>query len=926
MKILLGVWLLIPFVHLGAGHSLLAGTASLVSGTVVDSSGAPVQDAAVQLLDAQGNVVRETLTDAAGSFVLSDPPTGSLKLSISAPNLQGHRMVLNAGSSPHPPLQITLELIPLQTEVSVTASRGTLEVVGKTPHLVTVKDKDELLRKPLVTIGSALEGTPGTSIQQSTYGQVSPFLRGLTGNQVLNLVDGVRFNNSTYRFGPNQYLAFLEPSQVQQVEVLLGPTSSQYGSDALGGTVHVLTVGPDFSATSAFALHGQLQLLAASADASEGANALVSLGNKNLSWLVGASGRKHNDLRAGGGRDSHHVFHRYFGLSAAEVRQLFGGRLQDTAFSQAGGHSKLALRLPSDQSVTLWYQHGLQLGVRGYKDLLGGRGQLQSRFEPQALNLFYVRYEKQGVGRLDSLAGTFSVNTQRDGTVRQGLLLTDSVMRERSVVDSYGYTVQATSRLAGRQAFVFGSEVYQERIRSRRRQVDVQTGQQTERRALYPNGSHYTTLGLFGQDTLDVVKGRLRAVLGARFTQVKFRTFAERNRSASGQPLGVLDSFQTFHDLTFNAGLTYQIAPHLGLNLLTGRGFRAPNLNDLGAIGLSDLGYELPASEVTTAGALIGTSSGENAASTGKRVEKLSAERLYNYELGITVDTQRLSGRAHVFDAALHHPIVRRTLLFPAGNVPMALAGVPVFPIPPAAPEQPLDVVAVRTDLDSRAVKAFLNHGHQRFRGLESLVRYPLSSSWRLEASYTFLSGLEGSPQGPVRRLPPQQGTVGFRFTPSTSRLWIQMGGTLVGPQRKLSPGDRSDERIGAERSRRDIASFFNSARVKPYLRPGEDGLTGTSDDLFFLTGETLGQIQDRVLPLGSLVNGTTITNWDTRVPLFWKTPGYFVMNLSGGIGLGEHSSLTFAVSNLMDRNYRVHGSGIDSPGISFYLAYKIRF
>ena len=171
---------------------------------------------------------------------------------------------------------------------------------------------------------------------------------------------------------------------------------------------------------------------------------------------------------------------------------------------------------------------------------------------------------------------------------------------------------------------------------------------------------------------------------------------------------------QTFHDLTFNTSLAYQITPHLGLNLLAGRGFRAPNLNDLGAIGLNDLGYELPASEVTAAGALVGTSSGENALSTGKTVEGLKAEKLYNYELGVAIDTQQVYGRAHVFDAELLDPIIRRTLLFPAANVPASLGGTPVFPIPPT-PQQLKNVVTVYTPLDPRAAKAFVNDGTSAF-------------------------------------------------------------------------------------------------------------------------------------------------------------------------------------------------------------------
>ncbi len=242
-------------------------------------------------------------------------------------------------------------------------------------------------------------------------------------------------------------------------------------------------------------------------------------------------------------------------------------------------------------------------------------------------------------------------------------------------------------------------------------------GRTLQRRALYPNGSNYTTLGFFGQDSIDLVRGKLRAVVGGRMTAVMFRTFEERNRDSFNRPLGVVDSSQSFSDVTFNTSLSWQMTSHFALNFLVGRGFRAPNLNDLGAIGLNDLGYEVPAAEVAAAEALVGTDSGEGALSIGKRAEKLQAEKLYNYELGFTVQTRRLYGRVHVFDAELLDPIVRRTLLFEANRVPGSIAGIPVLPIAPSPLQQQQGVVTVATAFDPRAVKAFVNDGQQRFYG-----------------------------------------------------------------------------------------------------------------------------------------------------------------------------------------------------------------
>jgi outer membrane receptor protein involved in Fe transport len=372
--------------------------------------------------------------------------------------------------------------------------------------------------------------------------------------------------------------------------------------------------------------------------------------------------------------------------------------------------------------------------------------------------------------------------------------------------------------------------------------------------------------------------------------------------------------------------VTWAISPVVGVNALVGRGFRAPNLNDLGALGLNDLGYEIPADSSIASGALIGASDGEGVVSSGRPVDSLMSERLFNYELGATVNWRRVHGRAHVFQAELRDPIVRRTLLFPATSVPAALAGIPVAPIAPTAAQRDQGVVGVATAFDPRAVKAFVNDGRARYRGVDALVRYRVSTRWSAEANYSYLTGSDLDPTRPVRRLPPQHGSISLRHQRGGVFSWIEASAIFSGAQEKLSGGDLTDERIGGARSRADITSFFRGGLVSSYIGPGGDGQVGTSDDVFAPSGETLAQIRDRVLPIGATINGVTIVDDATRVPLYTQTPGFVSLNLSSSLALTDHLDLALALTNVFDRNYRVHGSGVDAPGLNAFMRLRVSY
>ena len=77
-------------------------------------------------------------------------------------------------------------------------------------RFVTSRGRDQLVGRPLQTVANALEGAPGVTVQQTTTAAASPILHGLTGYQTLLLLDGIRFNTSIFRSGPNQYVSLID--------------------------------------------------------------------------------------------------------------------------------------------------------------------------------------------------------------------------------------------------------------------------------------------------------------------------------------------------------------------------------------------------------------------------------------------------------------------------------------------------------------------------------------------------------------------------------------------------------------------------------------------------------------------------------------------------------------------------------------------
>ena len=136
-----------------------------------------------------------------------------------------------------------LYLIPITHELSeiilsVARNKESKEKISKQVSLITSKDLKLDLPQ---TSADLLTYASGIRVQKSQGGGGSPVIRGFEANRVLLVIDGVRMNNAIYRSGHLQNSITVNPNSLERTEIIYGPSSVGYGSDALGGVVHFYT-------------------------------------------------------------------------------------------------------------------------------------------------------------------------------------------------------------------------------------------------------------------------------------------------------------------------------------------------------------------------------------------------------------------------------------------------------------------------------------------------------------------------------------------------------------------------------------------------------------------------------------------------------------------------------------------------------------
>ena len=137
--------------------------------------------------------------------------------------------------------------------LSVGRSKENKEKISKKVSLIIPKKTELDLPQ---TSADLLYYGGGVRIQKTQGGGGSPVIRGFEANRVLLVVDGVRMNNAIYRSGHLQNAITIDPNVLERTEIIFGPASVGYGSDALGGVVHFYTIKPKINNEKKWTIKG----------------------------------------------------------------------------------------------------------------------------------------------------------------------------------------------------------------------------------------------------------------------------------------------------------------------------------------------------------------------------------------------------------------------------------------------------------------------------------------------------------------------------------------------------------------------------------------------------------------------------------------------------------------------------------------------
>ncbi|MBT8337322.1 MAG: TonB-dependent receptor [Gemmatimonadetes bacterium] len=608
----------------------------------------------------------------------------------------------------------------------VTATRGP-RLVSETPRPVSVLGRVEVREQSPNTVSDLFRRLPGLDVTGVGVNQARPAIRGQRGQRILLLQDGMRMNNSRRQQDFGELPALVDVSGVDRVEIVRGPASVLYGSDAIGGVINIITREPEADgfqglvsarygqvenqgkgAARIFGRQGRLTVQAGgtwrSADSYEapsGSFGSIEL-DEDVTVLNSGVSDRSGDLR--------------LGWDLAENVHAFGKFEYYTAEDAGFGSVAPADFAPGEAEINLLYPD-----QRFAKFTAGFRADEMGTALADRLEIVGYGQDNQRTF-VNNLAFSFGIpNAPEAGLRIEGENFTD--------IRTYGFRAEARKLAASSLLLTYGVDLFRDRAEGTDFETQTTVGfgppmVETDDTPSLPTAT-FLNAGTFVQGEVDVGE-RLTLVGGGRYTWIRANTF--RTEGLDADPLESSDG-------TFVAAVNgiYRASDEISVVAAVGRAFRAPNLIERFFDGSATGGYQVANPE-------------------------LEPETSTNVDLGLRFRTDRVGLEIFGFRNQIRDGI---------------------------------RIAALDDQVDGQDAFQNVNVERLRYQGVEVSGDVRFGNGLMVLGSFSTLDSEDvDDPENPVGDSFSSKTTAALRYDSPSRRFWAQIDGRWQGEQREVDLGD----------------------------------------------------------------------------------------------------------------------------------------
>ncbi|WP_368662465.1 TonB-dependent receptor plug domain-containing protein [Zobellia laminariae] len=456
------------------------------------------------------------------------------------------------------------------------------------PNKITVIDARDIAFSSPQTSADLLQNSGKVFVQKSQLGGGSPMIRGFATNRLLLSVDGVRMNNAIFRGGNLQNVISIDPYSIKSTEIIFGPGSVIYGSDAIGGVMNFYTKKAEFSNSESLSFSGNASYRFASVNTENTVHVDFNLGKKKWAFLTSASYNSFDDMKMGSHGPDSYLRNLYVStVNGADVLVSNENPKEQnpTGYNQFNLMQKIAYKPNNTWQYDLGLHYSETSDYARYDRLIrpdkagDGLRSAEWYYGPQKWFMGNLQMNKRGKGIFyDGLKITTAYQHFEESRNDRGF---QDVIRysTEEKVDAISTNIDFENKKIGNLRLYYGGEYIFNKVGSVGSQEDIETNIVSGTASRYPDGSTWQTLAGYVNGEYKA-KPNFTLLSGLRYSHVWIDAAFDKTY----YPFPFDDANLNNGALTGSLGFSWFPKADLQITLNGSTGFRAPNIDDVGKI------------------------------------------------------------------------------------------------------------------------------------------------------------------------------------------------------------------------------------------------------------------------------------------------------------------------------------------------------